>query len=300
MNLIGDVFMQNVVQTALPQENEESIFLADLAKAIDGALNDGALRLYVECSQQGPKELHVTFSNEISGEKNFTFAAGPDDNAQMLDHAVLKDYILWFTRFGSSELVLGSDRFCKATLTLRGLGQDEPELLSFGHVFPAESAGPEALFQQYESKAMQYYCKKYVRTGHLPHFPEISYQAVFYIEGDKIKTQVNPMLALDGNSSRPGAYSARERYGVWLCKDFVPIERKNEWLVKNLLRITDFHAFFNCQALEVNDAHNAAGDTPEEILKDIESEIKKISTEIAQDEDQSQFEWLIQCVCSGL
>ena len=60
---------------------------------------------------------------------------GYNDNAQGgFGHNALKDYILWFTKFGSSELLVGRLQFKDIVLTLSGLGRkdSDPESVSFG------------------------------------------------------------------------------------------------------------------------------------------------------------------------
>lgn len=292
---------------AVPEQQKSELyqFLLSIGRAIDDAINSGAVNITINCSlsaKDGEKCLNIKFEDNVAGEKFFTCDSNDKDRTsyQVFSHEMLKDYILWFTKFGSPELALGKTKYKDVTLLLKGLGREAGEKIPFGHVFPPESNGPEALFEKYAYKAPQYYCKKYVKTGVLQHFPEIDYEAVIYIEGDRVKAAYNPMLMQEEKANPNGAYHIRERYGLWLCKDYIPVQRKNEWIVKRLLRTTDYHAFFNCQALMVSESHNSIADTSKEILQDIEQEIKKITSEIAESDDQNKFEWLVHCVCSGL
>lgn len=291
---------------AVPEHQKSELyqFLLRIGRVIGDAINSGAVNITINCSlstKDVEECLNIKFEDNVAGEKFFTCDINNDRTSyQVFSHEMLKDYILWFTKFGSPELALGKTKHKDVTLLLKGLDREEGEKIPFGHVFPPESDEPEALFEKYAYKAPQYYCEKYVKTGVLQHFPEIDYEAVIYIEGDKVKAGYNPMLIQEEKANPDGAYHIRERYGLWLCKDYIPVQRKNEWIVNRLLRTTDYHAFFNCQALMVSENHNSIADTSKEILQDIEQELRKITSGIAESDDQNKFEWLVHCVCSGL
>jgi hypothetical protein len=302
--------MQKDALTVAPSQigaekvNDKMNILFMIRDRIACALDADATRIAVDCSIIGENEeiLVVKYRDNIFGEKIFTekLNSTAESYQQNFKHEVLKDYVMWFTRFGSVELKLGKTSHEGAVLFLKGLEREEAEKISFGHVFPAESSTPDILFETHRMKAPDYYCKKFVKTGFLQHFPEISYEAVFYIEGDKVKLQYNPLLIQSDQEQRSGAYRVQERYGLWLCKNYIPIERKNRWIMNRNIRSTDFHAFFNCEGLCVDDELTSCGDTPSAILEDIKTETKKIMEEIVASDDQMQFEWLIYAVCSGL
>lgn len=207
-------------------------------------------------------------------------------------HSILKDYILWFTKFGSIETALGIDKFSDVKLFLKGLDQNEQEVLKFGHIFPDESPAVEKLFEQHLVKAPDYYCKRITKTGHLRHHPEIEYQAVFSIEGKQVKYRHNPMLRRPGYQAPRGAYTFQERYGLWLCKDFIPIQRKNEWITYKGYEYTRFHAFLNCQGLRLTANRGSVDNTPSDIMNDIQEEVRSIYDQIVQGDDWRSIEWL--------
>jgi hypothetical protein len=206
-------------------------------------------------------------------------------------HDILKDHVMWFTKHGAFEnIVLPYKR--ETVLFLKGLGQEEYEEISFGHYFPEDSKDITKLFEEYVTKAPDYYCKRIVKEGHLRNFPEIKYVAVFSIEGKYVKYWYNPMLRRHGYSAPSGAYTIQERYGLWLCKDFIPIQRKNDWITYKGSEYTKFHAFFNCQNLRLTANRGSVDNTPSEILSDIQEEIEKIYDEIINSDDWRAIEWL--------
>ena len=207
-------------------------------------------------------------------------------------HAQLKDYILWFTKFGSIEGSFGKNEHNDAILMLKGVDSDKYESIKFGHVFPEESTSVQNLFDKYLVDAPKWYCKKIVKEKSLKNYPEIKFQAVFYIEGTRVKYSYNPMIRRHGYAAPQGAYTVQERYGLWLCKDYMPIQRKNEWITSKGSEYTKFHAFINCQALRLTANRGSADNTPSEYLQDLKDAVREIYDNIVQGDDWDKLEWL--------
>ncbi len=215
-----------------------------------------------------------------------------NNQTELFNHDRLKDHILWFTKFGSFEKELGVMIHKDVKLSLKGLDHDQPEEILFGHMFPPESTGLEKLFDQYIDQAPDYFCKRYVRSGTLPDLPECSYHAVFYVEGNKIKQDYNKMLRRAGKKDYPsGAYTVSERYGIWLCKDFIPIERRNEPINYKGSEFTKLHAFFNCQDLRLSANRDSIGPTEGRIKRAIDEQIVKLYDEIMAGPDMNMLDY---------
>ena len=87
---------------------------------------------------------NVEYSTKSTVAPNSTSVTvyGYNNNSQGgFGHDALRDYILWKTKFGSCELLVGKTDFENVVLHLFGLGRakSEPERLSFGHPFPPEN-----------------------------------------------------------------------------------------------------------------------------------------------------------------
>ncbi|MGC9973698.1 MAG: ATP-binding protein, partial [Bryobacteraceae bacterium] len=146
-------------------------------------------------------------------------------------HSILKDYIHWFTKFGSVERELGIERNAGAVLWLKGVDRSEPERLTFGHVFPPVSEALDKLLDIHKGAAPEHFVRKWPKQPErkvLKNFPDIAYEVVFYLEGDAAKRAVNPLIRGKGRTVQGGAYNVQDRYGLWLCKDHIPIQRANE------------------------------------------------------------------------
>ncbi|MGV3598117.1 MAG: hypothetical protein ACO1PI_09630, partial [Bacteroidota bacterium] len=213
----------------------------------------------------------------------------------LFTHNQIKDYIYWKTKFGSVEKEFDFLNNSNAKIFLKGLDWDkEPEELSFGHTFPSESKNSNDLYNEYLNDAPHYFCKRWKKEGHLPNFPHIKYESVFYVEGKHVKYSYNEMLRRQGYKAPEGSYTIQDRYGLWLCKDFIPIQRKNEWIVNKGSEFTKFHAFFNCQGLKLTANRGSIENTLPEILNDIESVVKSIFNEIEESDDYDTLDWLEQ------
>lgn len=206
-------------------------------------------------------------------------------------HSILKDYVLWFTKFGSVETMFGDTVKSHVKLYLKGLDRQEPELISFGHPFPDESRSVEKLLDEYLTQAPDFYCKRFKKSGHLKNYPYITYEAIFSVEGTKVKYAHNPMIRRQKHSPT-GSYTIQERYGVWLCKDYIPVQRKNEWITYKGTEFTRLHAFFNCQKFHLTANRGSVDNTPAEIMQDIKDEIVKIYNEIVDSDDWRNMDWL--------
>lgn len=209
-------------------------------------------------------------------------------------HEQLKDYILWFTKFGSFESFFEKKENSHKRLFLKGLNVSEYEEICFGHSFPNESQPVQKLFEEYLVSAPDYYCKRFIKRGQLKNSPEISFEAIFSVEGNRVKLAHNAMIQRQGRPSIAGNYKVAERYGVWVCKDFIPIQRKNEWVNYKGSEFIKLHAFFNCQGLRLTANRGSIDNTPSEVLADIQEEIRKIYDEITSSDDWTQLSWLEQ------
>ncbi len=72
-----------------------------------------------------------------------------------------------------------------------------------------------------------------------------------------------------------GVYNVEQRYGLWLCKDFIPIERHNEW-VSEKSEWTKYHAFVNNQDIKLTANRSDAGNTSTKMLDKIGETVNDI------------------------
>lgn len=233
----------------------------------------------------------VTSSDGIGKGTEIIILGYNNNRRDKFTHEILKDYISWFTKYGAIERQFGGPHRA-VSLSLKGLGRDDFEKINQGHYFPEDSTDINQLFEEHLTKAPDYYSKKIVREGVLRNFPEIKFQTIFCIEGKYCKYDYNPMLRRPGYTAPTGAYTVQERYGLWICKDYMPIQRKNEWITFKGSEYTKFHAFINCQDIRLTANRGSVDNTPSEILQDLKEEVRKIFDDIVKSDEWTSMEWL--------
>lgn len=235
--------------------------------------------------------VNVTHASGVDKGCEITILGYNNNRRDKFTHAILKDHIVWFTKHGSVE-----NKFVESTrrvkLYLRGLGEGEFEEITQGHYFPEDSRNINKLLDDYLVKAADYYSKIIIKKGALRNYPEIQYQAIFGIEGKYVKYNYNPMIRRPGYTAPSGAYTIQERYGLWICKDFMPIQRKNEWINFKGYEYTKFHAFINCQDLRLTANRGSIDNSPSEIIQDLKDEVKLIYDSIVKSDEWTSMEWL--------
>ena len=202
---------------------------------------------------------------------------GYNDNKQQgFDHNEIKDYIYWFTKFGSIELELGIETYKDVQLFLKGLGTDELEELEFGHRFADVNTNTKALQAKDKVSPLDYYVARWVLPkvrviGH----PNSMVNIVFFIEGDEAKREYNKMIHRPWATWKPGEYTVGSRYGFWLCKDCMPIQKKNEW-VSEKSEWTKYHAFANCQDFRLTANRGGLENTAPDFLEAVGETIRDV------------------------
>lgn len=206
-------------------------------------------------------------------------------------HDVLKDYILWYTRFGSVEEEFGITENCQKLLHLRGLGRQapNPDDIKFGHRFAQQNYNITQLRKQHPGDWTKHFVKRWLFKqrpviGH----PGNSIDIVFYIEGDKAKREYNPMIRVQGKPVQYGMYKVEERYGLWVAKDYIPIKLYNNWLGLGKRLETKYHAFVNCQDFSLNASRGDIGNTPGDLLTKIEETVGQVFEEEIRGSDAYQ------------
>ena len=183
-------------------------------------------------------------------------------------HRVLRDHIVWFSKFASFEWVFEptkpktvlESQLCKAgpTLYLHGLGFDgEWEEIPFGHFIPQDCTSAGELKRKSQDQPMRWYVKKWVKKGlAVKEFPGVKLDVVFALEGDLVRRSYNPMISYQGKQRDEGDYTIAQRYGLWAARDYIPIRTVNDWFSKGKSEWTKFHAFVNCQEFSVACPHS--------------------------------------------
>ena len=196
---------------------------------------------------------------------------------------IIKDYLYWFTILGTVATEFENKPLKDFKVTLQAVGVDIPEELKMGHRFAKENSNIEQLFKEHGAKASDYYVRRFIYPDQeTKSRADIRYDVVIYYEGNEAKNSYNDMLRKRKNP-QTGSYKVADRYGLWLCKDFVPIQRVNEWITNFGNGSNSFgllHGFINCQHLSLTANRGTIANTNLRILEDIREGIDKIIDEI--------------------
>ncbi len=259
-----------VESIAREEDGSDWHILADLKEPIN-TLMQGQIPKYefAEGSGQGKD----TFTE-------ITIRGYHTDDRESFRHEALKDYIQWFTKFGSIDLeLLGNDTHKAKILELQGLGKAEPEPIQFGHSFPAVSNNIKQLQQRYQDTWSKYYVNKWVfQSEPIEGYPSSTIDVVFYIEGDSAKRQHNQMLTRGGRTKELWHYTVSDRYGLYVCKDWIPLgpsQRVNEWVLEKS-EWTLYHAFVNCQDFELTANRASIGNTDRLFILKVREAVEKL------------------------
>ena len=199
---------------------------------------------------------------------------------------IIKDYLYWRTKLGSFECELDGKEKPNFNVYLKALDVDEYEQLEFGHIFATENTNVNQLFEKYEENAADYFVKKYVyQNRSLDARPDIKYDVVIYVEGDEAKKIYNPLLKKRKNQKK-GSYKVSDRYGIYLCKDYVPVQRVNEWISGFGTGSNSYvmlHGFINCQKLKLTANRGSVANTNLQIVNELKKDLEDILKEIDVD-----------------
>lgn len=194
-------------------------------------------------------------------------------------HETLKDYVQWFTKFGSIELQVGTENHRDKVIELQGLGRTEPETIGFGHPFPAVANNMKELKKRYQDTWPRYYVNRWVfREVPIEGYPASTMDIVFYLEGDSAKRQHNPMVARPGKPTERWHYRVSDRYGLYVCKDYIPLpptQRVNDWVAEKS-EWTLYHAFVNCQDFELTANRGSIGNTDRHFLNSVQKAVERL------------------------
>jgi hypothetical protein len=200
-----------------------------------------------------------------------------NNNWNAFAHAPLIDYILWFTAWGRIHSAWGETLPFPCTLSVRGIGAQSAEEIPYGHSFPQQDYDFRNLRAKDDRRPENHFVRRWVSDPiKTKGFPADEFRIVFSVEGDSAKRDHNIMLKRMGRPEKKpfpyesARYNVSDRYGIYVCKDFIPIQRKNETFAEKS-EWTKWHAFINCQSFQLTANRASVENTPADLLQAIYS-----------------------------
>ncbi|MBM3948142.1 MAG: sensor histidine kinase [SAR202 cluster bacterium] len=210
---------------------------------------------------------------------------------------VAKDYIQWFTKVGSFEALIGISTLAEFEVHLKCIDKDEYEVIKFGHPFPDVNDDIKKLFDKHSANAADWYVKRHIwKNQRLVEHPEVTFDAVISVEGDLVKRDINPMLG-DRKLAATGRYRASDRYGIWLCKDFIPVTRVNDWISgfgSGSNAFVLLHGFVNCQSLSLTANRGDVANTDPKVMDELRTHVQKLIDNVDEELANQGFYTLIE------
>ena len=215
-------------------------------------------------------------------------------------HAPLRDYVLWDTAFGSIRGQF-ENIIDPPILFLHTYDSDVPALqkefkykiqngyeeIPFGHVFPDKEVTSIAELKKLAIDARDnhwedYFSKRIFAKEIFIDGLKKPVQIVIWLEGDKCKKSYNPMIRgknLPKSATRNGMYTVQQKYGLILCKRYIPIQQSNEWIVGKG-SYTKYHAFINYDDFSLTSNRSSINNTNPNTIKKIKDKLNEILDEL--------------------
>lgn len=220
-----------------------------------------------ESLKQGIVPTYKYDEDTIDGKGTAIFIDGFEGKQSEFSSAEkLIEYIFWYTTIGSFGHYFGSPR--RMSVELKPTGLYKPISIDFGFKFPNENIDL--------SKGTENYCKL---------FGPINIDCG--VTEEEVNVTINIVGAIMGETYRdelvPHTY---EMMGLWLCKDFIRVERNNQIIEKAFggqYYYRQFLIFANCQQFDLTANRNNIRSGQEEYdlaMEGIKKYIEGIKTDI--------------------
>jgi hypothetical protein len=204
----------------------------------------------------------------------------------------LENYIRWFTVFGSFEHVVKRvEAVPPLRLLLRGTDLSLPREVPFGHPWPLDDRTSVTQLRKLDDRRPFNYFRKTFR------FPSYVVEGGYQIDVAVLFEGKRGRLERDKGITRQragGLYAEEERYGVWLCRDYIPVEFKSEWLLDEACPrifpdLRNPLIMINCQDFMLIANRGSVGNSPQPLLAAVKDGLFKILDEVQDDPQVARF-----------
>lgn len=202
-----------------------------------------------------PEDWKQGFMVRIIGPKHF----GSLHTQFKLNHIYLRDYIKWYTIFGTIQTLYDEKlRSKNIRLYLSGLKVDDfsknynkteiidpvprfetidgvtYEIIEMGHNFPEERYTESKMKQYAESvnstKAYYDFYSRRIFNDNVVCSNNTTFRLIISLEGYETKRKYDMLLSKRGKQRTEMMHTDGERYGLWVCKGGVPVEKVDDWI----------------------------------------------------------------------
>lgn len=220
---------------------------------------------------------------DTKSETTITIIGFFENKVEPFGHERMKDYVKWFTAFGSIKPFFET-KTSMPKLFIKGVDKDEFEEIPFRHPFPKEKQNFKNICDEIKKGELKgnitdHFCKIWCEEKtELHQTVKAKVQIVFAIEGEKVR--IIPK----------GVVSATDRYGLWLAKAGIPIERKNDWLFPDKAVWTQFHIIANCDDFQLTANRGSVGNSDPEVMEAVKKAINEFYEKIQKENVYKEWE----------
>lgn len=209
------------------------------------------------------------------------------DSSRLIDKfrsVDLECYLRWFSVYGSWEHTVRAHE-ANARFVVKVKGTDDKEMqIEFGHRWGPDRTDMKQLKKEDERRPFNLFRKTF---RFYDHDIEGGYKidVLIMFEGKKARLERDPWLA---RQRVGGLYSEDERYGLWLCKDFIPIDKRFEWLSDaeipaDLSGLRRPLMFVNSQDFSLIANRNSVGNSSEQLLNAVRKAVHSLLERVVED-----------------
>ncbi len=197
--------------------------------------------------------------------------------------AKIENYLRWFTIYGSFEHVVKNQKpLPPLRLFVQGTDRASPSEIMFGHAWPEQDCiDIKAMKQKDERRPFNYFCKTF-RAKDYAVSGGFRIDIAVLVEGARGRAERDSAIRRKGRQN--ALYREEERYGLWLCKDYLPVQMETDGLggeVRALLDIEDSSRaliFVNCQDFALTANRGSVGNSSKDLL----DAVRKATTEFLE------------------
>lgn len=264
---------------------------------------------YSDYMKSDELDLHIPegwnhgFMVRINGPKHF----GTLHTQFKLNHMYLRDYIKWYTIFGTIQTLYEKDLKEKGIkLYLSGLKVEDfkknysqielldplpkfeeingilYEVLDLGHSFP-DGRYTEQKMRQYALKVnsnKEYYdfYSRMIYNDNVVCSNNTTFRLVINLEGYETKRKYDLLLSKRGKTRTEMIHTDGERYGLWVCKGGVPVEKVDDWIEggRGTGTYTYMQAFIDCDDFQLTANRGSIKNSDIEKIEVIKKELNRI------------------------
>lgn len=207
----------------------------------------------------------------------------------------MENYLRWFTVYGSFQhVVLDTNPQPPFELLVQGIDTNRLSPINFGHPWPRDDRTDLRSLKKLDDRRPFNFFRKTFR------YPDLSIEDGYRIdmailfEGKRGRLERDQKISRQGKSSEQTIYTEEERYGLWLCRDFIPIERKFEWLIEeDCPRMVDDLRrpliMVNSQDFKLIANRGSVGNSSQQLMEAVKRAVYDKLEEVQSDRDVERF-----------